>query len=73
MEEAGLIVDLAPNRMYRVRLQSGGLVSAHVGGSLQMKIVRVIPGDRVLVKLSEVDPSRGRIIRKLGSDQEQGR
>ncbi len=65
LEVAGSILDLAPNRLYRVRLHGGGVVSVHVGGTLQMKIVRLIPGDQVVVKLSDVDPSRGRIIRRL--------
>jgi translation initiation factor IF-1 len=65
LEVTGSILDLAPNRLYRVRLRGGGVVSAHVGGSLQMKIVRLIPGDQVVVKLSDVDPSRGRIIRRM--------
>ena len=45
-------------------------MSAHVGGSLQMKIVRLIPGDQVVVKLSDVDPSRGRIIRRIAAGGE---
>ena len=59
--------------MYSVRLASGGLISAHVGGTLQMRIVRLIPGDEVMVKLSDTDPSRGRIISRLDGKQEQGR
>jgi translation initiation factor IF-1 len=69
LEVTGSILDLAPNRLYRVRLRGGGVVSAHVGGSLQMKIVRLIPGDQVVVKLSDVDPSRGRIIRRLAGGE----
>jgi len=65
LEVAGSILDLLPNRLYRVRLRGGGVVSAHVGGQLQMKIVRLIPGDQVVVRLSDVDPSRGRIIRRV--------
>jgi translation initiation factor IF-1 len=56
--------------VYSVRLASGGLISAHVGGALQMRIVRLIPGDEVLVKLSDTDPSRGRIIGRLEAKQE---
>ncbi len=59
--------------MYRVRLAKGGVISAHAGGDLRMKIVRLIPGDRVLVKLSELDPSRGRIVRRLTAATEQER
>ncbi len=65
LEVIGSVLDLLPNRLYRVRLRGGGVVQAHVAGSLQMKIVRLIPGDSVVVKLSDVDPSRGRIIRRV--------
>jgi translation initiation factor IF-1 len=65
LEVRGSVLDLGPNRLYRVRLQNGGLCDAHVGADLQMRIVRLIPGDQVLVRLSDVDPSRGRIVAKL--------
>ena len=73
MEVQGSILDLGPNRVYSVRLAGGGLISAHVGGALQMRIVRLIPGDEVIVKLSDTDPSRGRIIRRLEGKQERRR
>jgi len=64
VEVIGSIVDLDPNRMYSVRLDGGTVVSAHMGNDLQMRIVRLIPGERVVLKLSDVDPSRGRIVRR---------
>ncbi|MBN95027.1 MAG: translation initiation factor IF-1 [Deltaproteobacteria bacterium] len=64
VEVVGSVVDLATNRMYSVRLDGGTVVSAHLGNDLQMRIVRLIPGDRVVLKLSDVDPSRGRIVRR---------
>ena len=73
LEKEGLVLDLVPNQVYRVRLLAGGVITAHVGGSLKMSIVRLIPGDRVSVILSEVDPSRGRVVRRLPPKQEQGR
>ena len=66
----GVIVDLAPNRLYSVRLHNGSQISAHVDSTLQMKIVRLIPGEQVVVKLSDVDPSRGGIIRRVVSSGE---
>ncbi|MCP4869075.1 MAG: translation initiation factor IF-1 [Proteobacteria bacterium] len=69
LEVSGSVVDLLPNRLYRVRLRGGSVVSAHVAGTLQMKIVRLIPGDQVVVKLSDVDPSRGRIIRRIAAGE----
>ncbi len=67
----GSSVDLVPNRMYSVRLADGGVVSANVGSELQMRIVRLPPGDSVVLKLSDIDPSRGRIIRRV-AEQEDG-
>jgi len=61
----GSIVDLGMNRMYSVRLEGGEVVSAHVGNDLQMRIVRLLKGDRVVVELGETDPSRGRIVRRM--------
>ena len=57
--------------MYSVRLADGGVVSANVGSELQMRIVRLPPGDSVVLKLSDIDPSRGRIIRRV-AEQEDG-
>ena len=51
--------------MYSVRLDSGEVVSVHVGNDLRLRIVRLLPGDRVVVELGETDPSRGRIVRRL--------
>jgi translation initiation factor IF-1 len=51
--------------MYSVRLEGGEVVSAHVGNDLQMRIVRLLKGDRVVVELGENDPSRGRIVRRI--------
>ena len=68
----GTILAQEPNRMYSVRLLAGSVVAAHVGADLQMKIVRLIPGDRVVVRLSDRDPSRGRIVRRLPPGKEQG-
>jgi translation initiation factor IF-1 len=64
-EVLGSIVDLGMNRMYSVRLEGGEVVSAHVGNDLQMRIVRLLKGDRVVVELGENDPSRGRIVRRI--------
>lgn len=70
LEVSGVIVDLSTNRLYSVRLHNGRQVSAHVDGTLRMKLVRLIPGEQVVVKLSDVDPSRGRIIRRVLSNGE---
>ncbi len=71
MEVSGSIVDLGMNRMYSVRLESGEMVAAHVGTDLSMRTVRFLRGDRVVIELGEIDPSRGRIVRRLKAQEEQ--
>lgn len=71
-EYVGTVLAQEPNRMYSVRLRTGAVVAAHVGTDLRMKIVRLIPGSRVVVKLSDIDSSRGRIVQRLPPGKEQG-
>ena len=73
LELQGTVDDLAPNHQYRVRLHNGGVVTAHVDGWLQRQSVRLIPGEQGLVSLSDVDTSRGRIIRRLSAGVEKKR
>lgn len=61
----GKIIEALPNDLYRVACDEGGQVIASLGGAARQSIVRVIPGDRVLVEISSRDPSRGKIKRRL--------
>ena len=61
----GVVVEALPHAMYRVALGSRRRVLAHAGRGTGRNFVRVIVGDRVLVELSPVDRSRGRIARRL--------
>ena len=58
----GTVKETLPNATFRVELQSGHQVLAHIGGKLRMNFIKVLPGDRVLVELSPYDLSRGRVI-----------
>ncbi|GAB6158662.1 translation initiation factor IF-1 [Desulfotomaculum varum] len=51
-----------PNAMFRVELQNGHKVLAHVSGKIRMNFIRILPGDRVTVELSPYDLTRGRIV-----------
>ena len=62
IEVRGAVLETLPNAMFRVELQSGHRVLAHVSGKIRMHFIRILPGDRVLVELSPMDLSRGRII-----------
>ncbi len=58
----GTIKEVLPNAMFRVELDNGLLVLAHVAGKMRMHFIRILPGDRVVVELSPYDLTRGRII-----------
>jgi translation initiation factor IF-1 len=64
VELEGTVVEPLPNAMYRVELKSGHTVVAHVSGEARMRLVRILPGDRVRLALSEYDSSRGRITHR---------
>ena len=61
IEVEGTVVEPLPNAMFRVELESGHRVLAHVSGKMRMNFIRILPGDRVKVELSPYDLTRGRI------------
>lgn len=61
IEVEGTIVETLPNAMFRVELDNGHKVLAHVSGKMRMNFIRILPGDRVVVELSPYDLTRGRI------------
>lgn len=62
IEVEGTVVEPLPNAMFRVELDNGHKVLAHISGKMRMHYIRILPGDRVIVELSPYDLSRGRII-----------
>lgn len=58
----GKVVEPLPNAMFRVELENGHKVLAHISGKMRMHYIRILPGDTVIVELSPYDLSRGRII-----------
>jgi translation initiation factor IF-1 len=63
-EVAGVVTDVLPSAMYRVRLDSGQTVQAHIADRIDRNFVRVLVGDRVSVEMT-TDVGRGRIVRKI--------
>jgi translation initiation factor IF-1 len=61
IETEGVVLENLPNATFRVQLQNGHEVTAHVSGKIRMHFIRILPGDRVLVELSPYDLMRGRI------------
>ena len=61
----GRVSEAAPNGMWRVQLDNGHMVLAHLSDKLRMSPIRIIPGDRVAVELSPYDLTRGRITERV--------
>jgi translation initiation factor IF-1 len=60
----GKVLKTLPNAMFRVELDNGHVVLAHVSGKMRMHFIRILPGDKVTVELSPYDLTRGRITRR---------
>lgn len=61
IEITGTVVEPLPNAMFRVELENGLKVLAHISGKMRMNFIRILPGDKVTVELSPYDLTRGRI------------
>ncbi len=62
IEMEGVIVDTLPNTMFRVELENGHVVTAHISGKMRKNYIRILPGDKVKVELTPYDLSKGRIV-----------
>jgi translation initiation factor IF-1 len=61
IEVEGTIVEALPNAKFRVELEKGHIVEAHISGKIRMHYIRILPGDTVKVELSPYDLTKGRI------------
>lgn len=61
IEVEGTVVEPLPNAQFRVELENGHQILAHISGKMRMHYIRILPGDKVTVELSPYDLSRGRI------------
>jgi translation initiation factor IF-1 len=62
IEVVATVVEPLPNAMFRVELDNGHEVLAHISGKMRKHFIRILPGDKVLVELSPYDMKRGRIV-----------
>jgi translation initiation factor IF-1 len=62
----GKVIEALPNAMFRVELENGHRVLAHVSGRMRMNFNRILPGDQVTVELSPYDLGKGRIVYRAG-------
>lgn len=65
IESEGTIIEALPNAMFKVELENGHTVLAHVSGKMRMNFIRIIPGDKVKLELSPYDLTRGRITFRI--------
>jgi translation initiation factor IF-1 len=61
IEVEGTVIESLPNAMFRVELENGHRVLAHISGKMRMHFIKILPGDKVTVELSPYDLTRGRI------------
>jgi translation initiation factor IF-1 len=56
------VIEALPNAVFRVKLENGHQILAHVSGKMRMHFIRILPGDKVIVEMSPYDLNRGRIV-----------
>ncbi|MCT6893058.1 MAG: translation initiation factor IF-1 [Bombilactobacillus mellifer] len=61
IEVRGKVTDTLPNAMFKVQLENGAEILAHISGKIRMHYIRILPGDKVTVELSPYDLTKGRI------------
>ena len=61
IEVLGVVDEALPNAMFKVEIQGGHVILAHISGKLRMNFIRILPGDKVTVEMSPYDLSKGRI------------
>ncbi len=65
IELQGEVLESLPNAMFRVKLQTGQIILAHISGKLRLHYIKILEGDRVLLEMSPYDLTQGRITRRL--------
>ena len=62
MEAEGIVLEAMPNTTFKVQLDNGHEITAHISGKLRMNYIKILPGDKVILEISPYDLTRGRII-----------
>jgi translation initiation factor IF-1 len=68
IEQDGTITEALSNAMFRVELENGHVITAHISGKMRMHYIKLLPGDRVKVEMSPYDLSKGRITFRYKSE-----
>lgn len=61
-EITGIVKESLPNTLFRVELEDGSVVLCHLSGKMRMHFIKILPGDRVRVEMTEYDKTKGRIV-----------
>ena len=62
VEQEGIIIEALSNAMFRVELQNGHRIVAHISGKMRMHYIKILPGDKVKIEMSPYDLNKGRIV-----------
>ena len=62
VEAEGIVLEAMPNTTFKVRLDNGHEITAHISGKLRMNYIKILPGDKVILEISPYDLTKGRII-----------
>jgi translation initiation factor IF-1 len=65
LELEGKVIENLPNAVFRVQLDSGQTVLGHLSGKMRVNLIRVLPGDKVIIEMTPYDLTRGRIVRRF--------
>jgi len=65
IEMEGKVVETLPNTMFRVQLENGHVITAHISGKIRKNYIRILTGDKVVVQLTPYDLSKGRIVYRV--------
>lgn len=70
IEMSGTVLETLPNAMFRVELESGHVILAHISGRMRMHYIKILPGDKVTIEMTPYDLTRGRITYRHLPDKE---
>lgn len=65
IEKTGVVIEMLPNATFKVRLEEGDEILAHLSGRMRLNFIRVMQGDKVVVEVSPYDTTKGRITRRF--------
>jgi len=67
IELIGVVKEVLPNTLFRVEIEGGRMVLCHLSGKMRIHFIKILPGDKVRVEMTQYDPTRGRIVYRVRS------